>query len=98
MANNAPRNGEFIAGVSARPYVLGKLGGIAFSAVPEGLHVIVISCFKFRFTEAKVIFGIVVAVYGGFVNDALLSAPSRHGARCLSAVAQSWIWFISFLR
>ena len=63
----------------------------------KGLLVIVISCFKFRFTETKVIFGLVIAVYGGFVNETLISAPSRHGARCLSAVARRWIWFISFL-
>ena len=98
MANNAPRNGGLIAGVSARPYVLGKLGGVAFLAVPEGLHVVVISCFKFRFTETKVIFGLIVAVYSGFLNNTLLSAPSGHGARCLFAVTRRWIWFISFLK
>ena len=54
MANNASRDDGFIAGVSARPYVLGKLGGVAFLAVPEGLHLIVISSFKFRFTDTNV--------------------------------------------
>ena len=88
MAKNAPRDGGFIAGVSARPYVLGKLSGVAFLAMPEGLHVIVISCFKFRFTRCL----------RWLSNDALLSASSRHGARSLSAVERKWIWFISFLR
>ena len=64
VANNAPRDGGFIASVSARPYVLGKFGGVAFLALTEGLHVVVISCFKFRLTEAEVISGLVAAVYG----------------------------------
>ena len=88
MTNNAPRDCGFIASVSARPYVPGKFGGVAFLALPEGLHVVVISCFKFCLTEAEVIFGLVAAVYCGFVNNTLLSEPSGHGARCLSAVAR----------
>ena len=79
MANNAPRDGGFIASVSARPYVRGKLGGVAFLAVPEGLHVIVVSYFEFRFTEAKVIFGLVVAVYGGFVLFSRHRPDMGHG-------------------
>ena len=98
MANDVPWDERFVAGISAGPYILGKFGGIAFRMVLEGLHVIVVSCFKLRFAEAWVIFDHSITVYGGFVDDIHLLSTAGHGAQHHFAVAQWQLRLSCFLR
>ena len=63
MANKAPCDARFVAGVSAGPYILGKFNDVAYWTMPEELHVLVVSCFKLRFAQSKVIFSLIIAVY-----------------------------------